>query len=152
MKDPFYKHHWGGGLSERWITGSYLVSATFYTGSNVYVELLDHPGTRESGYFYMNETLDECVSRLISKIEYGWKHACWRIDSKRADIPEGGFYTIYGKIKYIDELTVDKIKEIEADPYFNCWEYINTYKWGEHVKKTVYNPIKFAYENLPHSI
>lgn len=144
-----YKNHWGGGSTERWIQGKCLVSATFSTGSTIYVELLDHPGVRESGWFYMIETVDECVNRLISKLENGWKHACWRVDSKKVENPTD-WYTTYRSIRYTDQITEEKIKEIEADPNFNCWEYINTYKWGEHIKKTVYNPNKFAYENLPH--
>lgn len=150
MNDPFYDHHWSGGSTQRWITGSYLVSATFSTGSSIYVEMLDHPGVRESGWFYMMETVDECVTRLISKIEHGWKHACWRVESKRVNTENGGFYTTYGKIRHIDQLTKEEIEKIESDPDFNCWEYINEYKWGEFVKKDVYNPNKFCYEPFPH--
>jgi len=137
-----YDHHWGGGSTKRWIAGKYLVSATFSTGSTIYVETLDHPGVRENGWFYMAESVDECVSRLISKIENGWKHACWRENN--------GSY--YGKPKYIDQLSEEKIKEIEDNPNFSCWEYISEYKWGKFVKKTVYNPNKYAYENFPHQL
>jgi hypothetical protein len=145
-----YENHWGGGSTRRWIVDKYLVSATFSTGSSIYVESLDFPGPRESGWFYMMESPDECVARLISKLKYRWEHACWRVDSKQVKTEGGGFYTTYGSIKYIDHLTEEKIKEIEADPNFNCWEYINTYKWGKFVTKTVYNPNKFTYEKLPH--
>ena len=146
-----HDHHWGGGSTQRWITGSSLVSATFSTGSSIYVEDLDFPGVRESGWFYMMETVDECVDRLISKLKHGWKHACWRVNSKKVTT-ETGFYNTYGSIRYIDELTEEKIKEIEADPDFNCWEYINEHKWGKFVTKTVYNPNKFTYEVFPHRV
>lgn len=137
-----HDEHWCGGSTKRWIyDDKYLVSATYSTGSCIYVEDLNFPGPRVNGWFYMIETEQECVDRLISKLENGWKHASWRESN-------GNFY---GKIKHIDQLTEEKIKEIESNPKFECWEEINTYKFGEYITKDVYNPNKFAYKKLPHS-
>ena len=64
-----YENHWGGGSTKRWIDGKYLVSATYATGSNIHVESLDFPSYSTSGWFYQWETENECVTRLISKLE-----------------------------------------------------------------------------------
>lgn len=142
-----YDKHWGGGSTKRWIQDEYLVSATFSTGSSICVEYLDFPLLRASGWFYMIETVEECVNRLISELKNGWKHACWRVDVKKETTDSGWYYT-YGSIKYTGDLTEEKIKEIEADPNFSCWEQINITKFGKNITKTVYNPNTFSYEKI----
>lgn len=137
---------------ERWIYGNYLCSAYYATGSNIWIEPLNpilsrrgfsfSGGNGESGWYYMMETEDECVNRLISKFEHPTTHACWRESVPAAT----GYFSSYGKARYIDTLTKELVTEIEARPEFMCWEYISyECEARKYITKKIYDPIQYTY-------
>lgn len=132
-----------GGRSVKWFIRDekYLVSMYFSTGSSISVEDLNSPGWKASGWYYMNETDEECVTRLISELNNGSNHAHWRENGINS-------WGSVGTIKYTDKLTPEKIREIETGPNFSCWGKISILRWGEFIEKEVYDYKTFSYRPL----
>ncbi len=139
----YEKRPYGCGYLKIWVYGNYLCTAYYATGSTIKVEQLpqmwgsNKQHSVEEGWYYMAETEDECINRLISRLNYPTSHTCWR---------EKNTSTIYnhGHMKFADSLTKEDIGKLESNSNFLCWEQVGL-GLRQYVTRTIYDPIQYTY-------
>ena len=134
-----FEKHWGGGFTEIFDIDEYRVVVTYTTGSSVAVYAKGKLPLEEikpkwehmfwsylptkclaSGWWYMDETVDEAIDRNLDKI----KHPDQRIWYEKVEYPKTDSPKVFlhqCNIRYEHGLTEERIKEIEASPNFSGW-------------------------------
>ena len=144
VKEVIYERHpYGCGYLKIWVYGDYLCTGYYAIGSNIKVERLpqilgtNNQHSVEQGWYYMAENEDECVNRLISRLNYPTTHTCWR---------EKNVSPIYnhGQMRFADSLTKEDIERLESNPDFLCWEQVGL-GLRQYVTKPIYDPVNYTY-------